>query len=459
MSNGITRRNFAKYAGAAGGAALAGCLGDDSGSSGSGNQFDMDDTSDKGSRPVKWLSPAWAAREKQPPHIKKATGIEVNITNANNSATQQKILSGANETYDLVSHDTINGPSFTVDNDRTAPVPTSEIDRWNSDNISDIFTNYSERFSHLKGQTKKMGEFLWEDPNKQKKLRQPPHVFNFNGVGFNPKFVDSSVSKYGALFDKQYKGKVAMGAVPAITMNEVMGYLKDNSMINAKVGDLNNPSEDQIDTAIDFLVKQKKSGQFRSTWTAAGTSVNLMASEEAVIGDLWQPAVFAVRRSGTQCNYATMSKGAQGYQYWWGSIIPTNPGSKERNNSAEAADILNFHYGAWFPGYIQNWGYPTPNYPNKSMVRDGSDDTGKGMGPEYYDWAYEGKATYNKVDKPALFDPMNYDWSMKEGSPSKQGQVRDQGDIETRIDRTAIFQIWPDNADYLLEQWKQFKSA
>jgi hypothetical protein len=233
-------------------------------------------------------------------------------------------------------------------------------------------------------------------------------------------------------------------------------------MIDAEVGDLNNPTQDQLDTAIDFLIEQKTSGQFRSTWTSYGTSVNLMSSEEAVIGDLWQPAALDTRRAGTPCTYATMEtgqNGVQGYRYWYGGIVPTSPGANDRNNVAEVYELLDIHYGARFPAFIQGYGYSVPHYPNTELVRDGSDDTGDGMGPEYYDWAYEGGATYDAVDEPALFDPLSYEWADSEGEPADDGAVRDSGPIEERIDRIGFFQIWPDNASYMTEQWRDFTSA
>jgi len=460
MFSGISRRNFVKYSSTAAlGAGLAGCSGDGSdGSDESNDGQNSGDTLDSGERPVQWLAPAWAAREDQGNTFTDVSGVEIEITNENNPTVQQEMLSGANETFDAVSHDTVLGPAFTYDNDNTDSIPLSEIDRWRDEWISDAFTNPEETFSHLGGQTEKMVEFLWEDPEQQERLRHPPHAYNYNGVGFNPKLVDEEPTEYSALFQDKYAGKVAMGAAPSITAQETIAHLADRGMIEADIGDLNNPTEDQIDTIVDFLVEQKASGQFRSTWLSYGTSVNLMASEEAAIGDLWQPAVLDVRRSGTPCRYATMSK-SQGYQYWWGGIIPTKPGASSHNNMAEVAALLNAHYGAWYIGFVQRWGYPTPNYPHTDLVRDGSDETGEGMGPEYYDWAYQGEATYEPVDNPALFLPEEYEWSMEEGSPSNNGQVRDQGSISERIDRTGIFQIWPDNADYLLDQWEEFKQA
>lgn len=81
------------------------------------------------------------------------------------------------------------------------------------------------------------------------------------------------------------------------------------------------------------------------------------------------------------------------------------------------------------------------------------------MGPEYYDWAYRGEATYEPVENPYLFDPRSYEWSMEEGGTSPDGQVRDSGPIEERVNRISFFQIWPSNAEYMLDRWSEFTSA
>ena len=457
MVNGMKRRNFMKYAGTAAAAAgLAGCTGGNDGNGGGGGgSTNQQDTLDSGDRPVKWIGPAWAVRDGQKDKFTEKTGIEMETTNATIPTTQQKVLSGGRESLDAVSLDSSGAGAIVNENDASLPIPTENLSNWDPDKVSDLFTNPEERIGFLGEQVKTHNELLWWDTEKQDQLRFAPHAYNFDALGYNPKYVDS-VSKWSALFDDQYKGKVAMGSTASITVPEALMHLVDNDMVDGEVGQLNNPTEDQIDAAVDFLMKEKQAGQFRSTWEAYGTSVNLMAGEEAVLGDLWQPAALDVRRSGTPCSYATMSKGVQGYRYWFGGISPLNPGAKNRNNTAEVEALINdVHYGAWFPGFTQGWGYSVPHYPNKELVRD-SDE---GMGPEYYDWAYEGKATYKAVENPALFDPQKYDWSMEEGNPNSNGVTRDSGPIEDRIDRIGFFQIWPDNATHMLDRWKDFKSA
>jgi len=454
----LSRRKFVKYTSATGAAAaVAGCAGDGDGGSGDTS----DDTLENGERPFQWIGPAWAVRDQQAELFSEVTGVdEIDTTNTTIPTTQQRLLGGERESFDAFSLDTSGAGALVVENDAHTPVPTDELERWDPGSISDLFTNPSERLDFLGAQTDTINEMLWED-DERTELRFAPHVYNFDAVGYNPQFVDEA-TLWSDLFDEQYEGEVCMGATASITIPEALMHLVDRGMVDGEVGDLNNPTEDQLDAAIDFLIDQKNSGQFRSTWTAYGESVNLMASEEAIIGDLWQPAALDTRRAGTPVTYATMETGQndlQGYRYWYGGIAPTNPGATDRNNYAEARSLYDAHLGASFPGFIQGFGYSVPHYPNRDLVRDGSDDTGEGMGPEYYDWAYEGEATYESVDEPALFDPLEYDWADEEGEPSSDGGTRDSGPVEERIDRIGFFQIWPDNADYMTDRWRDFTSA
>ena len=477
--DGINRRNFIKYTSLASvGAGVAGCSSDgggDGGGDGDGGGGDGGGDGDgdggnggdggggggmeDGERPVQWIGPAYSNYEEQVNKYTEVTGIELAATRNALSDVQQKVLSGGSETFDAVSLDTSTAGAVTIDNDASRAVPTENLDRWDESKISDLFTNPSERISQLGAQTDTMEAQLWED-DARTQLKFPPTVYNFDAIGYNPKQIEpGSISEWSSLFDDQYSGEVLFDAIPAIGIPETLMHLLDNDMVDGDVGSLNDPSQDQMDAAIDYLIEQKNSGQFRSTWTAYGTSVNLMTSEDAIIGDIWQPATLSVRRNGTPCTYATMSEGIQGYRFWWAGIMPTKPGASQRNNVDEVAELIDAHYGAWFPGFIQEFGYSVPQYPNESLVREGSDETGQGMGPEYYDWAYRGSRTYDAVEDPYLFDPASYEWAMEEGDPSSDGQQRDSGPIEDRIDRISFFQIWPSNADYMLDRWSEFKSA
>ncbi|MFP8953193.1 twin-arginine translocation signal domain-containing protein [Natrialbaceae archaeon A-arb3/5] len=438
--SGINRRNFVKGASAAAAAGLAGCM--------SGN-------GDGDASELEWIGPDWAARDSQAEKYAELTDDEVNITTATIPTVQQRLLGGENSEIDAYSAETSGSGALA---DVTIPTPTEELDNWDEDVISDAFTNPGERLDYLGAQTDTINDLLWAD-DEQTELQFPPHAFNFDAVGYNPKYVDDA-SLWSALFDEQYEGESLIGETAAITIPQALMHLLDNDMVDGDVGDLNNPSQEQLDAAIDFLVEEKEEGQFRTTWEAYGESVTQMASEEAIISDVWQPAAMDIRRDGTPCTYATMDDGIQGYRYWFGGISPVDPAARERGTLERVWSLLDdVHYGAWYPRFVQGWGYSVPHYENEELVRDGSDESGDGMGPEYYDWAYRGEATYDEVDEPALFDPQEYDWSDEEGEPHSDGSVRDSGPIEERFDRVGFFQIWPDEADYMQDRWSEFLAA
>ncbi|MFA9428503.1 spermidine/putrescine ABC transporter substrate-binding protein [Natronorubrum sp. A-ect3] len=442
MPDGISRRNFVAYGGAAAGAALAGCIGGDDGPA----------------RPLEWIGPDWAVSDEQAEKMEEMSGVEVNTTIATIGDTQAQLLGGGSENTDVFTSDTTGSGALTRDNPVTIPMPVDDLENWDEEQISDLFTDPAERLSHLGEQVETVNQELWVDGETRDEILFSPYAYNFDAMGYNPSFVDD-VSLWSAQFDEQYEGEVIVGETAAITIPQAIMHLLDNDMIDGEIGQLNNPTQDQLDTAIDFLIEEKEAGQFRSTWEAYGESVTLMAGEEAVIGDIWQPAAMDVRREGTPCTYATMSEGIQGYRYWYGGMA-TLEGARERQNVDQVTFLYDqVHLGAWFPGFVQGRGYSVPHYENEELVRDGSDDSGEGMGPEYYDWAYRGEATYEEIDEPALFDPLDYDWSMEEGSPDSNGGIRDSGPIEERIDRIGFFQIWPEEADYMISRWEDFLSA
>lgn len=465
---GINRRNFMKYGGAVGAAALAGCTG--SGDGGDGGDGDGGDGGDggggggmeDGERPLQVLGQAWSVTDFQINKFTEMTGIEAESTLTDQPSTVQRILGGDNEIFDAFAVSVGGGAvELVLDQDVNQEIATSDLDKWDTDKVSNLFTSPGERFSDLGQQHEIYQELIWSDPDTQEELNFPPHVYNFDAIGSNPEFVEPNQERqWSDLFDEQYNGRVAMGATPGVTIPETLMHLLDNDMVEGDIGTINNPSQDQIDAAVDFLIEQKEAGQFRSTWTAYGDSVNLLATEEAVIGDLWQPAAMDVRREGTPCEYATMEGGLQGYRFWYGGISPVLPGVENRNNLDEVKSFINdVHWGAAFPRHIAGFGYSVPHYPNKELVRNGEDETGQGMGPEYYDWAYEGTATYEPVEQPHLLDPLEYDWSMEEGEPHENGQVRDSGPIEERIDRVSFMQAWPDENEYMLDRWSEFEAA
>lgn len=458
-------------AGLAAGTALAGCSGDggdgsDGGDGGSGGDGG-DGSSGSGSGggggadSISHLGHITYAWPEQVEKFESLNDFEIDRTIVSYAAIQQRLFSGGNETFDVAGFEGIIGRPALVFNDFSVGVSPDDLDTytdWSEDTISEVFTNPTERLDYLGDQAALLEQMLWSDPEERSTLNMIPTNYNFDSVGYNPKFVEpGSVTSWSPLFDEQYQGEVTLGTVPVISVAETILHLMDRGMMDEDIDSVNNPSQEQIDAAVDFLISQKDAGQFRALWSTTGQSAELMASEEAVIGNIWQPAVFSVRENGTPCRYATLGEGIQGFALTTGGFIPTKPGAQNNGTVDQAKTWSEFHHGAWYADFVQKrTGYSVPHYPNTDLVRDGEDETGSGMGPEFYDWAYEGERTYDAVDEPALFQPSNYDWDDEEGSPSSDGQQRDGGSIETRTDNVGTWYTWPDEGSYLSEQWTNF---
>jgi hypothetical protein len=433
-------------AGLAAGAALAGCAF-------TGGDEGADSISLLGHITYNW--PA------QLDKFEEVADFSVDETIVSYAGIQQNLFANGNEEFDAAGFEGIIGRPALVFNDLGVSTPTSELDtytEWSEENIADIFTRPTERLGYLGAQAELLEETIWDDPEEKTELKMIPTNYNFDSVGYNPKFIEpGSVSSWSPMFNEEYEGQVALGSVPVISVAETVMHLMDVGVLDQNVDRVNNPTEDQINQAVDFLLNQKDAGQFRSLWSATGESAELMSSEEAVVGNIWEPAMFSVRGDGTPCRYAKMEGDPQGFALTTGGYIPTKPGAQDNETVGQVRDWAHFHHGAWYADFVaKKTGYNVPHYPNTDLLRDGEDETGQGMGPEFYDWAYNGAATYDAVDEPALFQPQSYDWSTEEGESSSDGQQRDVGDIDSVTDSVGTWYTFPDAGNHLNERWTEF---
>ena len=444
----LTRRSIMQAgAGLAAGSAIAGCA------------FSGGDSSDAES--ISLLGHITYNWPEQFEQFGEVADFDVEETIVSYAGIQQNLFANGNEEFDVAGFEGIIGRPALSFNDFGVPTATDELDtytEWSDENIADIFTEPTERLDYLGAQAELLEETIWADPDEKTELSLIPTNYNFDSVGYNPKFIDpEEVTNWSPMFDEKYEGQVALGSVPVISVAETIMHLMDVGVIDQDVDTVNNPSQDQIDRAVDFLLDQKDAGQFRSLWEATGQSAELMASEEAIVGNIWEPAVFSVRGDGTPCRYGRMDGDPQGFALTTGGYIATSPGASDRGTVDQAREWAHFHHGAWYSDFVaKKTGYAVPTYPNTDLIRDGGDETGEGMGPEFYDWAYRGEATYDPVDEPALFVPGEYDWSSEEGETSDDGQQRDVGDIESVTDSVGTWYTFPDAGDHLNERWTEF---
>ena len=115
------------------------------------------------------------------------------------------------------------------------------------------------------------------------------------------------VDSYGAIFDPKLKGKTAMEDAWINSAIFTAMYLKNAE--NAKIAEPGNLTPDELGLVMEFLIKHKKDGQFRTFWNGWEQGVQLVANEEVWVMTGWEPIVYAARERGIKAYYAVPKEG------------------------------------------------------------------------------------------------------------------------------------------------------
>ncbi len=102
-------------------------------------------------------------------------------------------------------------------------------------------------------------------------------------------------------------------------------YLKKAGLAN--IANPDDMTKDEFKTVIDFLIEQKKKGQFRVIWNSFEQAVNLITSKEVYVIDCWEPMVFVAKSKGIDAVYADPK---EGYLLWaMAAYLVKNPNRSE----------------------------------------------------------------------------------------------------------------------------------
>lgn len=115
-------------------------------------------------------------------------------------------------------------------------------------------------------------------------------------------FVDS----YGVIFDPKLKGRVAMEDAWINSAVFAAIYLKEAE--SQPIGDPGNLTESELGLVMEFLIKHKSDGQFRTFWNGWEQGVQLVADEEVDAMTGWEPIVYEGRKRGLDGNMQRQSK-------------------------------------------------------------------------------------------------------------------------------------------------------
>ncbi|NKJ04285.1 extracellular solute-binding protein [Rhizobium sp. SG741] len=142
-----------------------------------------------------------------------------------------------------------------------------------------------------------------------------PTVVNADSIIYRPDKL-GKVDSYGVIFDPKLKGRVAMEDAWINSAIFTAIYLKGAE--NKPIKDPGNLSESELGLVMEFLIKHKKDGQFRTFWNGWEQGVQLVANEEVDAMTGWEPIVYEGRKRGLQVEYAAP---VEGYEGWGNNTV------------------------------------------------------------------------------------------------------------------------------------------
>ena len=133
-------------------------------------------------------------------------------------------------------------------------------------------------------------------------------------------------------------------------------YLKGAE--NQPIGDPGNLTVDELGLVMEFLIKHKKDGQFRTFWNGWEQGVQLIADEEVDAMTGWEPIVYEGIKRGLEVAYAAPAEGYLG----WGNNTVLLKGAIDRGLTDTAHEFANWMLDGYYGCDIAtNRGYIVPS--------------------------------------------------------------------------------------------------
>ena len=239
---------------------------------------------------------------------KAANGWNVNLVaigNAPSAILNVLVAGGGTASYDVIN--IVGGMQKPlVDNDLIEPLDTTRLPAWSRDrNIAEFLGKGTPGFNFI---------------GYQDKLYGVPTVLQGDSFAFLPEKT-GPLDSYAALFDPKFKGYVALEDNYTTAGQKTALYLK-----HANLAKIENPADmtpEELKTVVDFLIEQKRKGQFRVIWSSFQQAVDLIVNKEVYVIDCWEPMVFVAKSKGVNAVYADPK---EGYLLWaMAAYLTKNP--------------------------------------------------------------------------------------------------------------------------------------
>ena len=251
----------------------------------------------------------------------------VSIGNAPSAILNVLVTSGGQGTYDIIN--IVGGMQKPlVENDLVEKIDTSKMPNWGTDSFIEEFL----------GKGKPGFQFIGFNDE----VYGVPTVLQGDSFAYLPEKT-GPLDSYAALFDPKWKGYVALEDNYTTAAQKTALYLKEAGL--AQIGNPDDMTKDEFKTVIDFLIDQKKKGQFRVIWNSFEQAVNLIVNKEVYVIDCWEPMVFVAKSKGVDAVYADPK---EGYLLWaMAAYLVKNPNRSEEQTKA-AYQLLDFMLGGWY---------------------------------------------------------------------------------------------------------------
>ncbi len=204
-------------------------------------------------------------------------------------------------------------------------IDTSRLPNWANDSYVDEFL----------GKGKPGFQFIGYDND----IYGVPTVLQGDSFAYLPEKT-GKLDSYAALFDPKWKGYVALEDNYTTAGQKTALYLKKNGLAN--IANPDDMTKEEFKTVTDFLIDQKKKGQFRVIWNSFEQAVNLITSKEVYVIDCWEPMVFVAKSKGMDVVYADPK---EGYLLWaMAAYLVKNPNRRCRADGSRL-QAPRFHAG------------------------------------------------------------------------------------------------------------------
>lgn len=262
------------------------------------------------------------------------SGYEVNLVaigNAPSAILNVLIAGGGTASYDIIN--IVGGMQKPlVDNNLVEPIDISKLPNWSK----------NKNIEEFLGQGKPGFQFIgYKDT-----IYGVPTVLQGDSFAYLPEKT-GTLDSYAALFDPKWKGYVALEDNYTTAGQKTALYLK-----HANLAQISNPDDmtpEEFKTVVDFLIDQKKKGQFRVIWSSFQQAVDLIVNKEVYVIDCWEPMVFAAKGKGVEAVYADP---VEGYLLWAMAAYVTNNPNRSPEQTEAAYKLLDFMLGGWYGAKI-----------------------------------------------------------------------------------------------------------